>query len=101
MKSTRVSSPRQTIDRCTLIAFVPTIRYPLVNAAASIVRLKGLGLKASDLHRLRGIVGFIASLAVRHTSLELITPPIFCLRAPSRRVLPFGFARKPVSCRVT
>src|SRR4029078_6801431 len=88
--------PGGAIDGRRLIGLVPAIRDPLSNAAAHIIETEGIGFDAANRHRLRGIVGLIASLAVGHTNRGLITPPIFGLRASARGVLPFGLARKAV-----
>ena len=74
---------------------MPAIRYPLIDTAAHIIKAEWVRLETANLQWLRGVVRFIASFAVGHTSLKLVAPPKFRPSAPSRGVFPFGFARKP------
>jgi hypothetical protein len=72
---------------------MPAILDPLIDIAAHIIKTEGIGFEATDLERLCGIIGVNASLAIRHTLLELVPPPIICIGACACSVLPLCLAR--------
>src|SRR6185437_5345654 len=80
----------------TLIIPVPTILYPLIDAAAHIIQPKRIWLETADLHRLIGSRDVGAILAIRHSELKLVAPPVFCLRPAAGGIFPFGFGWKPI-----
>src|SRR6516164_8402369 len=79
-----------------MIAPVPAILHPLVDAAAHIVQPERIWLEAADLDRLFSNRDIRAVLAIGHALLKLVAPPIPCLLPPARRVFPFGFAWQPI-----
>jgi hypothetical protein len=86
--------PRRSVGWRTVIGFMPTILYPLVDTATHVVKTERIGLKAANTNRLLGACGIGAILAIGRTRLQLVAPPIFGLGAGPRRVFPFGLARK-------
>ena len=87
--------PSRTVRRRALIVLVPAISHPLMDIAAHIIEAKWIWLEAADLQRLGRLVGFIAALTIGHRGLGLLAPPKLASSAPTGRILPFGFGRKP------
>src|ERR1700722_7552715 len=75
---------------------MPAVLYPLIDAAAHIVQAKRVWLEAADLGRLLDAGSVGAILAIGHTRLKLIAPPVLRLRASSRGIFPFSLARKSI-----
>ena len=88
--------PRRTVRRSSLVILVPAVLHPLIDAATHIIQPKRIWLEAADLERLLGGCDVSAILAIGHVGLKLVAPPVFCLRASTRGIFPFGFARKPI-----
>src|ERR1700680_5021776 len=68
------------------------VLHPLIDAATHIIQPKRIWLKAADLDRLLGGYRVSAILAIGHAGLKLVAPPVLCLCASARCILPFGFA---------
>src|SRR5262249_48791760 len=88
--------PWRTIRRSAVIAPVPAILHPLVDAAAHVVQPKRVWLEAADLDRLLSRRDVRAVLAIGHALLKLVAPPVARLRSPARRLLPSRCARQPI-----
>ena len=74
---------------------MPAICYPLIDTASHIIKAEGVWLETANPQWSLGVVGFIASLAISHTSLKLVAPPKFRPSTAARGVFPFGLTRKP------
>ena len=88
--------PCRTVCRGALVVFMPAVLYPLINAATHIVQAKRIWSEAADLDRLLGAGNVDAILAIGHTCLQLIAPPVLRLRACSRSIFPFSLTRKSI-----
>jgi hypothetical protein len=75
---------------------VPTILYPLIDAATHIIQPERIWRKTADLDWLLGGCNVIAVLAIGHAGLKLVAPPVLGLRAAAGGIFPFGFAREPI-----
>ena len=88
--------PCRTVRRSTLVIFVPAVLDPLINAATHIEQSKRIWLEAADLDWLLSGRDVSAILAIGHSGLKLIAPPVLCLRSSARCIFPFSFSRESV-----
>ena len=75
---------------------MPAVLYPLIDAATHVVQAKRIWLEAADFDRLLGAGSVVAILAISHTRLKLIAPPVLRLRTRSRGKFPFRLGWKSI-----
>src|SRR5712691_13365513 len=96
MRRAAALDPWRAVRRGALIILVPTVLYPLIDAATHVIQPERIRLEAADLDRLLGGRDVGAILAIGHAGLKLVAPPVLGLRTCTRGVFPFGFAWEPI-----
>src|SRR3981189_2537459 len=96
MRRAAALDPWRAVRRSALIILVPTVLYPLIDAATHVIQPERIRLETADLDRLLGGRDVSAILAIGHAGLKLVAPPVLGLRASTRGIFPFGFAWEPI-----